>query len=173
MSLGLSLCGALVLVFAGKTLPQLQAELFRGGELFGDVLVFLSVFLGAVYTILNKPLATRIGSLSSTAWSCLTGGILLLPLAIVEFQQGNVIQWQASVVLAFLFVTIVCTAVGYALWNRCLTEIPAGKLGLTLFVQPLAGIVVGILWLGETLQWSNGVGGLFILAGVWLIPRGH
>jgi drug/metabolite transporter (DMT)-like permease len=89
----------------------------------------------AVYSVLSKPLAGRV---SPVLWSYLAisfGGLMILPLL-----PGRVwSQWVALDArgwVALEYLTFPCTVVGFALWTWLLRHLPAGAVGLTVFLNP-------------------------------------
>ncbi len=171
LSMLISLFGTVLLVGGGKDWGTLRTELIGGGEFYGDGMMILSVILGAVYTVANKPVSGRVGALKATAVGCLLGGFMLVPLAIRELLVlGLSVQWSWGVVASIAFQALICTALGYYLWNDVLIGLPASVLGMTLNIQPLAGVLVGILWLGESLAWLGWFGAALIILGVAVAP---
>ena len=71
---------------------------------------------------------------------------------------------QAWLVLAYL--GIICTAVGYALWYFAIERAPVNLVGLTVFAQPVAGLLLAAVWLGEPLHWSQCWGSVAIIVGL-------
>jgi drug/metabolite transporter (DMT)-like permease len=70
------------------------------------------------------------------------------------------------VLLAFL-----ATAMGMVAWNRALREVSAGTMALFVFVQPVVGLAVGVLALGERVGgWA--ILGALIVRGVAIAARG-
>ncbi|HQG27413.1 MAG TPA: DMT family transporter, partial [Candidatus Ozemobacteraceae bacterium] len=169
-ALAISLAGTFLLLLGGKDPATLWKEIVGAGELLGDILVLFSVALGGVYTVISKPVSRRIGAMWTTALSSLIGAGLTLPLAAWEIGAGHVIQWSPGLVLAILFLGLICTALGFALWNLVLIDMPAGIMAVTLNIQPLAGIIIGWLWLGETMTLTGYAGTALILGGVSLLP---
>ncbi|MBP7633616.1 DMT family transporter [Candidatus Ozemobacteraceae bacterium] len=169
-ALAISLSGTFLLLLGGKDAATLWKEIVGAGELLGDILVLFSVALGGVYTVISKPVSRRIGAMWTTALSSLIGAGLTVPLAVWEIGAGHVIQWNTGLVLAILFLGLICTALGFALWNLVLIDMPAGIMAVTLNIQPLAGIIIGWLWLGETMTLTGYAGTALILGGVSLLP---
>lgn len=165
-----SIIGAFVLMLGDKTADQIISELSRSGELLGDILVIVSIFLAAVYSILMKPVASRIGALRATSYSFLIGAILLLPIVFLEISQLWPLEFNKNAVYAILFLGIVCNAIAFLLWNIILKHTSAGIMAVTLYAQPVGGVVIGWLWLNETLSTMGFVGAALILGGMWLLP---
>ncbi|MGH7978593.1 MAG: EamA family transporter, partial [Limisphaerales bacterium] len=67
--------------------------------------------------------------------------------------------WDWSL-LAYL--AIVCTVAGYLLWFAVIRETRVNIAALTIFVQPLAGTAMAIVFLGESLHWGQIMGALTI-----------
>jgi len=165
-----SIVGAMVLMLGDKTLAQITSELARSGEVLGDVLVIMSMFLAALYSILMKPVASRIGPLRATAYSFFIGAILLLPIVGLEISQAWPLEFNTGAVYAILFLGVICNAVAFLLWNIILKHTSAGIMAVTLYAQPVGGVIIGWLWLKETLSTMGFIGGAFILFGIWLLP---
>ncbi|MFZ2958126.1 MAG: EamA family transporter [Candidatus Ozemobacteraceae bacterium] len=169
-ALCISITGTLLLVTDGKSFPQLWTEMTSGGELYGDLLVILSVILGGVYTVLSKPPARRLGAMAATAWGSLLGALFLIPVSAWEVWTGPAIIWSWGMVLAVGYLGLICTALGYTVWNLVLIDMPVSEMAITLNVQPLAGMIIGMYWLGERLSGIGWIGATTILIGVYLTP---
>lgn len=169
-ALSLAMGGTFLLMIDGKDLSRLWQELVGGGEFRGDLLVLCSIVLGGLYTVLSKPLSTRLGALPATAYGGLVGSLFLLPFVGWEMAHHPGIIWTWPLVGTVLFLGLICTAFGYALWNYILVGMPASDMAVTLNVQPLAGVLVGMLCLGERLGMTGWAGAACILLGVSLVP---
>ncbi len=129
-------------------------------------LIFISSFLcEALYSIMGKPLMARAGMMK------------ILTLALLAGTAGNLLcdgpaTWAAArglpardwALLAYL--AVVCTAVGYAVWFVVIKESDVNIVAMTIFAQPLAGLVIAAVWLGEPLHWGQLWGGVAIVAGL-------
>lgn len=170
MATGVSIIGAFILMLGDKTIAQLAAELTRSGEFLGDLLVALSIFLAAVYSILMKPVVIRLGATKATAYSFFIGAILLSPIVFLETSQLWPLQFNRGSILAILFLGVICNAVAFMLWNIILKHTDAGIMAVTLYAQPVGGVLLGWLCLGETLSAMGFAGAGLIFAGIWLLP---
>jgi hypothetical protein len=61
---------------------------------------------------------------------------------------------------------LICTVVGYALWYLVIKETDVNVAGLTVFVQPVAGLALSVVFLGEPLHAGQFWGSAIILAGL-------
>lgn len=165
-----SIAGATMLLFDNKSLAQLINELTTSGGFLGDILVVLSILTTALYSILMKPVAQRIGAIRATSVSFFIGAALLFPISLLELSQLWPIAFTRESILAILFLGVICNAVGYVIWNIILRHTEAGVMAVTLYAQPVGGVLVGWLWLGESLSVTGMLGTALIFAGIWLLP---
>lgn len=137
----------------------------------GDLLLILSGFAYASYTLFGRGVLSRHAVAVVTAWSMLRGAAAMIPLAWLEWRAGQVPVWTPGALAGTLYLGIVITALGYAVWNWCLDRLGASRAAIFVNVQPLAGALIGVWWLGEPLTPFTIVGGLLILAGVHLTVK--
>ncbi len=166
-----SIFGALMLMLADKNLGQIKQELISGGELQGDVLVVISILLAALYSILMKPVATRIGAIRATSISFFIGAVLLLPVVYLEMSQLWPVTFSNRALAATIFLGVVCNALAFSVWNWILKHTDAAIMAVTLNAQPLGGVAIGWLWLGEKLSVNGIIGAILILIGIALLPK--
>jgi drug/metabolite transporter (DMT)-like permease len=69
------------------------------------------------------------------------------------------------------FLGIFCSGLAYIFWFDALKALPASQVGVFLYLEPLVAVVVAAIILGEALSLSTLLGGVIILAGVWLVNR--
>ncbi len=167
----ISIFGALILMLGNKSLTQLISELGNSGEFLGDLMVIVSTFLFAVYSILMKPVAQRTGAVRATSISFFIGALLLTPMVYLELREIWPISFTRESLIAIMYLGIICNALAFVLWNIILKFTDAGVMAVTLYVQPLGGIVIGWFWLGETLSYTGFIGAALIFAGIWLLPK--
>ena len=167
----ISIVGALVLMLGDKSPAQLMAELSGSGEFLGDIMVVVSIFLAAVYSILMKPVAQRLGAIRATSLSFFIGALLLSPIVYLEVSQIWPIIFTRESLIAIMFLGVICNAVAFVLWNIILKYTDAGVMAVTLYAQPIGGVITGWIWLGESLSLTGFVGAALIFAGIWLLPK--
>jgi drug/metabolite transporter (DMT)-like permease len=81
---------------------------------------------------------------------------------------GNLEDVSAPVWLLMLFVVVVGTMVTFALIVSALRHISATRVGIVAMLEPVAAALVAWLWLGESLDAAQLVGGAIVLAGIAL-----
>jgi len=150
----------------------ISRNVLSGGEwqaraALGQGLMLLSFFTEGMYSILGKPLLGRLRPLTLTAWSMAFAAVFLF--VVLTLQSGfpapppNAAAWGA-----ILFLAIPCTVIGYTLWYILLEHMPAGVLGVFIFIQPVVGVALGVRYRNEALSIFLLLGALLIVLGVWL-----
>ena len=163
----LALAGTVVVVVNGVPgLTQSFAPHWRG-----DVLLILSGVAYAAYSLLGRGVLASHPVLVVTALSIVWGTLTMAPLAWLEWRAGLTPRWTTGAVVGSLYLGVVITALGYAVWNWCLVRLGASRVAIFVNVQPLAGALIGVWWLHEPLTAFTIVGGLAILTGLHLTVK--
>ena len=142
------------------------------GSLPGNIVVMLSSVAAALYTVLGKDLAKRFSPLMFCGVSCLGGALASLPLASWELSSSllhpTLLGW---VLLAYLGILV--TFVGFVIWFWGLRALPAAQAGALMFLQPLSGLILAVLILGDRPTPGFLLGCGLVLAGVYLAAGGR
>jgi drug/metabolite transporter (DMT)-like permease len=135
----------------------------HSGDFVGDVVMAVGHLCWAIYTLAAKPLVERHDPLRVSIWAAGISWLPLIPFALREpFDPARVVPAFGWVfLLAFL-----ASGVGMLAWNRALRDVSAATMALFVFVQPLVGVVVGLLGLGERVGPPAIVGAAAIVLGV-------
>ncbi|MFJ9629831.1 DMT family transporter [Streptomyces sp. NPDC101175] len=104
--------------------------------------------------------------LASTAWQLTAGGLFLLPVAAAV--EGPPPTLSPSALLAFGYVTLVATALAFAVWFTGLRHLPSGTVGLIGLLNPVTGVLLGTALAGEVLTVRQLCGLALVLTGVVL-----
>lgn len=164
LGVALGLAGALVIVLEGASL----SALFAGEDLVGNLVLALHGVLWGLYTPLAKPLSGRRDALELCLRVTFVGVLVLIPLAARELAGWTpgplLLPSLAWTVALGLFVSFGSTV----LWLRALAHLEASRVAGFVFLQPLAGVLVGVGLLGERLSPVILTGAALISAGVAL-----
>jgi drug/metabolite transporter (DMT)-like permease len=143
----------------------------RGGPLPGllaNLLIVMSFVSEAVWSVMGKPLVGRWG-IPKVAGLALGAGtlanmLLLVPDAASHAAVFREVPGSAWVTLGFLGVFL--TSFGYCAWYLVIREVPVSVAAMTIYLQPLVGTAMAVLWTGERLHLGHVAGGAAILAGL-------
>ncbi|WP_306316238.1 MULTISPECIES: EamA family transporter [unclassified Streptomyces] len=111
-----------------------------------------------------------VGLLTFTGWQLTAGGLVLLPVALLD--EGLPDTVSAGNLLGFGYLSIVGALIAYAVWFRGISRLPALTVSFLSLASPLAATVLGWLVVGEDLSLPQLAGAAVIVAAVALAqPR--
>jgi drug/metabolite transporter (DMT)-like permease len=155
---------ALAIAFVGA---WVVAGLPRPGQLgqgAGDLLLLLSIVCYAAYTVLSAGFARGLPPLTATAIVMLAGWITSVPMWWVTGHAWPTV-WPKAVVWSLIYVGVLATAGAYLLWMVAVSRVPIHLAALSLYLQPVLGVVFALLLLGIRPAWTFYLGaGLIALA---------
>jgi drug/metabolite transporter (DMT)-like permease len=160
----LAVLGALIVVADG--IPGVTLSVLPRWR--GDALLVLSGVAYAVYSLLGRPVLTPANARAVTARSIAWGALAMMPLVALEWSAGARPAVSMPALAGTLYLAVVITALGYVVWNWALARIEAARAAAFLTVQPAVGALLGAAALGDPVSIYTGVGGLLIVAGLWL-----
>lgn len=162
------LAAAMAGVILLSNIDYTQVSLLKNGVVWGNLLVFLSMAASAWFTIAGKGVIQRHPPLVVITYALIFGTVLLAPFALFELRGHALpaISWRGWG--AILYLAVLCTVVGYSGWYLILRNNEAGRMAIFLNLQPLVGVLLGVFYLHEQVNRYTVLGGLLIIAGVYL-----
>lgn len=160
---GIALAIAGVVLIIAQTAPGASAR----DPLLGNALGVASVLSWGAYTILTKRIADA-DPIAVTAVVSLVGTVLLIPAALIENADVSLASIPADGWGAIIYLGALASAVSYLLYTRALRDIDASLVGTFVNLSPVIGVISGVLVLGEPITTIAIVGGVMVLAGVWI-----
>ncbi len=162
------------LSWVGLCVSTLGIALIASGETHqlghfnhGVVLIILSVFCGAMYSVLQKPLLKRLQPLELTAWAIWFGALSLMGyLPTLSHEILHQEWWH------FLWPTFLGAGsgvIGYACWSYGFKHFPATKAASFLFAMPIIATLMGWLVLAEVPTAISLIGGVVALSGAFMV----
>lgn len=138
----------------------------------GDLLMLINVVGWSLYTILGRWLMHRTGVSPQglLLWTATAGIVELLPLSAGELYADRVHLGllQGVQVLA---IGLFATAAAFWAWFQGTAVVGASRATAYMNLTPVVTAGVAVLFLGERVQSAQAVGGVLILAGVYLAAR--
>lgn len=164
------LAGAFTLVLEQVPAAGILAGLSAGEHLLGNVVLALHGVLWGTYTPLVKPLAERHDPAEVTLAILIGSLVVLVPSALFEARAWPTDPGVLADVLVWVLVLgVLVSFATTAGWTIALRELRASSIAPFVFLQPLAGVIGGALWMDESLSAHALVGGLLIGVGVLLV----
>jgi drug/metabolite transporter (DMT)-like permease len=128
---------AFAVSFSGLALIALarEAPAGAGGYVASVAVTALAPLSWALFSILSKPVA---GTVSPLTWTYLTISLGSVPMLALAPRRGGpeLLTLDLPGWGALLFLSVLCTLVGFAVWTWLLRQLPASTVGLTVFLNP-------------------------------------
>lgn len=168
--LGLLLCSFGVAVVLSK--GQLS-DLFAIGIGIGELALLGCALSWAAYTLLGKQLMMSkhpLDPLTLVTYSCVSGSLILGAWIILS---GHEIRFNLSMTLvgSIGYLSLLGTVAGFIWYFQGIREIGAAQGAVFVFFVPVSAIILGYLWLDESITISLLLGALLILSGVALVNK--
>lgn len=145
----MSFLGVLLVVTEGDL-----ANLFSIDKILGDLLIVISAFFWAIYTIYSKPIFEEEDTFAITTMSMILGAIYLIPFAFMLENPSVIIEISLLAWAIIVFLALFGSVVAYLLWNEIVSKIDATLAGTTLFLIPIFTIILAVILIGEILPFS-------------------
>ncbi len=122
----------------------------------------ISMALGIVLTDHWRGLAPP---MHMTAWQLLISGVVLLPVALVV--EGLPATWDTNNSIGLAWLALFATGLGYWLWVRGLQTV-GNRVAVLAFLSPTVALIIGWVFLQETLTPRQLFGVLLVMASIVL-----
>lgn len=141
-----------------------------GKSYLGGMILGVAALTWALMSVLVKKLPQDYSQLVVTTYAIFTATVVITPFALAQMNPARLPALsQVGLWGGVLYLGIVSTAAAFFLWNKGLQMVDAAGGGLYFFFQPLAGTLLGWLFLGEQVGITFWIGALLIFSGVFLV----
>ncbi len=132
---------------AGVVMVNFTSDGFGGGfSLAGEGCMVACAFAAAAASVYLKSFAAEDNAFTITGWQFLFGGVVL---SAVGFLMGGSIHGFTLKSSLLLFYMAVISSVAFSLWAVLLRHNPVGKVSIYGFTNPVFGVLLSGLILGE------------------------
>jgi drug/metabolite transporter (DMT)-like permease len=137
----------------------------------GDRLILISALNWAIFSVLSRhglrdfPPAQMMFYVIGFGWLFLS-----LPFILTQgYQEMALLTVKGWLSLGFL--GLFCSGLAYIFWYDALKVMPASRLGVFLYLEPIVAVFLAQGMLAEKIRLVSLLGGGMILFGVWLVNR--
>lgn len=143
----------------------------------GNLMIFAAVIAFTIYGILSKKQSVKISAspIALTFYFSLFGLLFSLPLAINELNSGMIVwnkilffHWLSAVIAG-----IAGTTLFYLIYQQAIKSGGATAASLFTYLQPIVGILLPIIMLGETITLPFVAGAILAIFGVQLASKNY
>lgn len=147
------------------TWPLVEAE---HASPAGIALIFVCMLTYSYGSIYYSSVEWKLSRLAINGWQVLFGGLMLLPLAWLQYDTAA--TFDRNFWLAELWLIFPVSIVSVQLWLYLLREDPV-RASMWLFLCPIFGLSVSTVMLDEPFSWHTVAGTVLVLAALYLGQR--
>jgi len=137
-----------------------------GADPWGVAASLGAMVASSIGFVLTSRWGSDVPALTMTAWQLIGGSIVLLPVAVLV--EGAPPKLDAPSAIGFAYLTLVATALAYVAWFSGLRRLSPGVVGMVGLLNPVTGVVLGVLVAGEAFGGAQVVGIVLVLGGIVL-----
>ena len=135
----------------------------------GDLLVLLGMSGWGIYTCALRWRPAGLHPLSFFVVTASIGTLALLPFYLWEHAINPLTIINSHVIAGTLYLALACSLLAYSCWNAAVAVVGSQTAGLFNNLVPVFGVVLAVLFLGETPQTYHFIGAALIFLGVALV----
>lgn len=149
-----------------------SGDLAAGGRaLEGDLLALLGAIAHSVYLLIGQHLRAKTDLLSYIAIVYGTAAVLTV---LATLASGiSFVGYTASTYLWMVLLALGPQILGHSSYNWALRYVSAAAVAVIILGEPVGATLLAYFILGEGLTWWKVVGGVLVLAGIYLAVRGE
>jgi len=175
--LGLKKILGIIIGFIGVVLiillPILGQNNIFNGDLIGNLIIFMSVSLFSLYSVLSKRFQNKFTPLEITMVFILTTILVQALLIPFSLPQDNV--WLANLsvkaLLAVAYVGVIGTGIYYLIYQFAIKHSTPIIASMTFYLQPISAFLWAAILLGEKLTIGFVLGAILAFIGVILVTN--
>ncbi len=122
-------------------------------------------------TVLGRKWQPPVSLLTFTAWQLTAGGLLLIPVALI-FEPSIPVPTVPNL-LGLMWLGLIGAALTYSLWFRGITRLDSSVASSLLLLSPVTAVLLGWLFLDQTLTALQITGVIFVIGSIWLGQRAN
>ena len=138
----------------------------------GDLSIIVAMLSWALYSALLKKKKLELSQLSLLQVIISAGLIFLLPIYIIEMNQGRIVTLELPFILTLIYVVLFPGLASFICWIKGIGLIGANRSGIFLHLMPIFSTIMAILIFNEQFMIFHLVGALFIISGIFLSSKG-
>ncbi|KAJ52585.1 drug/metabolite transporter (DMT)-like permease [Clostridium tetanomorphum] len=145
-----------------------KISLFSSGTK-GDLMALGAALCWVLYTILTSSFKGSYKSITITTYQSIWGCVFLSPS--ILFMPVHVPSMK--VIANLLYLAIICSCVGYAIYIYCLENLGATTITTHINLQPIVSLIGAKILLNENVALEQVIGCLIIILGVSIVSFGE
>jgi drug/metabolite transporter (DMT)-like permease len=161
----ISYTGVFIIITNGSSLSGIKP--------LGDLLVLVSVFMFAFYTLLMQRINSKYHIIQLTRKVFIYALFVLLVMLFITGDGIRLSSFGARTVIGICFLGIIASGCAFLMWNKSIKIIGSVRTNLYIYLVPVITTVLSIIVLGEKVTLLKVGGTIMILAGLFLSEKGQ
>jgi len=120
-------------------------------------------------SVLSRKWQPPVSLLTFTAWQLTAGGLLLVPAAFIL--EPAIQLPTVTNLLGLVWLGLIGAALTYVLWFRGIARLESSVVSSLLFLSPVTAVLLGWVFLNQTLTSLQIVGVVLVFGSIWLGQR--
>lgn len=145
---------------------SISGEIPLVGVVFGAA----SALAWALGTVYFKRAQGRVSTLWSVAIQFLVGGATLTGVGLA-FEPLSGVRWTGAFAGSLLYSALIGISLAWVMWFGLVRAGEASRVAVYIFLVPVVSIILGVVFLGETLSVYLVAGAALVVAGIYLVNR--
>jgi drug/metabolite transporter (DMT)-like permease len=144
---------------------------FSSETTLGDILIVVNSLSYGIYVAVSKDIVTRNGAIKSITWIFVFASLICVPLGAYSLVSIDITSVSMQIWLLVLYTAVVATLLPYLFNAWALARVNPSVVAVYIYLQPLIGFSLAVLFLGEPIDFHVIIAGILIFAGVFLVTK--
>ncbi len=144
---------------------------FSSQTTLGDICIIINCLAYGLYVATSKQAIMRNGIFRSMMWVFIFASMVCIPLGAYSLSTIDLAAVPTNIWLISIYIAIGATAAPYLLNAWALSKVNPSTVAVFVYLQPLIGFTLAVLFLGESVTSIFIVAATLIFAGVFLVTK--
>jgi drug/metabolite transporter (DMT)-like permease len=138
-------------------------------SLTGEGFILIAAFCFALGSVITKVITQKSDSVMITGYQLAFGGLVLIVIGLVF---GGKLDFASISAVAMLIYLALLSAVAFSVWAQLLKFNPVGKISVYCFLNPVFGVILSGVMLGENILNIRSLIALVLVSiGIYIVNR--
>lgn len=125
----------------------------------------------AAGTVLSRKWQPPVSPLGFAAWQLTAGGVILVPLALIV--EPALPSLTTTNIAGIVWLGLIGAAATYVIWFRGIARLEPAAVSMLGMMSPVTAVILGWVWLGQSLSLLQLFGAAIVLGSVWAGQRAN
>jgi drug/metabolite transporter (DMT)-like permease len=161
--------GGIAIALIGVILINYGGFTFASRAFWGDLMALMAAFAMGAYLLIGKQLKARIDILTYLSLIYSVAAVILILATVIAGHPFT--GYSTNTYIMMLLLALVPQLIGHSSLNIAVRLLPVIFVSVAILGEPVGATILGYFILDEIPRASEIIGGLFILAGIFIVMR--